>query len=65
MPSDLAPGSEVKLSGEGVLPYSPQPIATPNTTNTPATAARMPQPPAGSRDGDLRVGHLDGCIRVL
>ena len=44
IPSSLAPGSEVKFSGDGVLPYRPQPIATPSTTSTAAVAALMPHP---------------------
>ena len=67
MPSDLAPGSEVKLSGEVVLPYRPQPIAMPSTTSTPATAARIPHPlPAPPSLAGLRqVGQLNRGVRVL
>ncbi len=64
MPSDLAPGSVSKLSGEAVLPYSPQPIPMPSSTSTAAIAsAKAPatalQP--GRRLG-LQVRQLDGRV---
>jgi hypothetical protein len=45
MPSGLAPGSDVKLNGELVLPYSPHPIPMPNSTATANAAALIPHPP--------------------
>jgi len=63
-PSGLAPGSDVKLSGDDVLPYKPQPIPMPNNTSTATMAALIPQPPAvGSRVG-LRFGNCTGALAV-
>ena len=66
MPSALAPGSEVKFSGEGVLPYRPQPMPMPSSTSTAATAARIPHAaglPAGSRRSFFRFGSCTGALR--
>lgn len=66
IPSGFAPGSEVKSSGERVLPYTPQPMPTPSSTDATNAAASKPNSVRFARDLsagicagalDLQVGH--------
>ena len=60
-PSGLAPGSDVKFSGDGVLPYSPQPIPMPSSTSTAGDRSADAPTAAGAAtraSRDLQRGQL-------
>ncbi|CKP87938.1 Uncharacterised protein [Mycobacterium tuberculosis] len=63
IPSGFAPGSEVKSSGERVLPYTPQPMPTPSSTDATNAAASKPNSVRFARDlsAGICAGALSTC----